>query len=237
MPKKSFLFNPLIHDKNLYIATSCLVYNILDKLIDMSKACWIASIGIKADKSEESCENILKLTYDMYPEFKDIENKLINLTSTSRNIQNASIVVNSLIECYNIGSPSFFGKTVSSVKLVKINKEVDEEVDRVLTDLEKILETKNIVIYKINSRFNIQSLISNKISINYPNKNIIVCNSGSNEKIMYLEVRSKQDELLEKLCKKLKGLVEDIGGHKRAFGFSVTKEKFPKIVKYFKNDL
>ena len=235
IPEKSYLFNPLIHDKNLYIATSCLIHDILDKLVDMSKACWVTSIGIKADKSEETCEKILKLTYDMYPEFKNIENKLIRLTSTSRNIQDASIVVNSLIECYNIGSPSFFGKTPSSAKLIKVNKEVEREVEKVMNDLEKLLETKNTVIYKIDSRFNIQSLISSKISINYPNKTIIVFNFGSKEKITHSEVRSREDNLLEKLCIELKDLVEDIGGHKRAFGFSFKKEVFPKIVNYFKN--
>jgi len=235
VPKKSFLFNPLAHDKKLYIATSCLVYNIIDKLIDISKACWVASIGIKADRSEETCEKILSLTYNMYPEFKKIEGKLIKLTSTSRNIQDASIVVNSLIECYNIGSPSFFGKTTSSAKLVKINKKVDREVEEVLKNLEKILETKNTVIFKINSSFNVQSLISNKISINYPNKNIIIFNSGSKEKVIHSEVRSKEDALLEKLCRDLKDLVEDIGGHKKAFGFSFIKENLPKIVNYFKN--
>jgi single-stranded DNA-specific DHH superfamily exonuclease len=173
----------------------------------------------------------------MYPEFKDIENKLINLTSTSRNIHDASIVVNGLIECYNIDSPSFLGKTVSSAKLLKINKEIEKEIEKVLINSEKILETKNNVIYRINSRFNIQSIVSNKLITIYPNKNIIICNSGSNKKIMYLEVRSKEDELLEKLCVRLKDLVEDIGGHKKAFGFSIKKEKFHEIINYFKNAL
>jgi single-stranded DNA-specific DHH superfamily exonuclease len=54
---------------------------------------------------------------------------------------------------------------------------------------------------------------------------------------MYLEVRSKEDELLEKLCVRLKDLVEDIGGHKKAFGFSIKKEKFHEIINYFKNAL
>jgi len=234
-PKKSLLFNPTLYDKNSYIATSCIVYEILNNLIDMSESSWIASVGVRADKSEESCEDILGLTNEMYPEFRNVENRLIRLTSTSRNLPDASIVVNSLVECYNIGSPSFFGKTESSSKLLKIYKEVEIELENTLLKSEKLLESEKIVVYKINSKFNVQSLISSKLIISHPNKTIIVCNFGSNEKIVYVEIRSVQEGLFENFCIELKDLVEGIGGHKKAFGLSILKGRFSHLLDYLKN--
>jgi len=237
MPKKSFLFNPILYNKNSYIATSYIAYKILDNLIDMSESCWVAAVGIRADKSEESCEDIINLTDDMYPEFRNVENRLIKLTSTSRNLSDATVVVNGLVECYNIGNPSFFGKTESSAELLKIYKEVEREVENVLIKCDKLLESEKIVVYKINSKFNVQSLISNRLTISQPKKTVIVCNFGSNEKIVYVEIRSIQEELFEKFCIELKDLVEDIGGHKKAFGLSISKEKFSYLLDYLKNIL
>jgi single-stranded DNA-specific DHH superfamily exonuclease len=229
--KKAILFNPTLFDKNSYIATSYLVYKILNSLTDMSEACWIASTGIKADKSESSCGDILELTYDTYPEFKQVESRLIRLTSVSKNLPNANIVVNSLIECYNIGSPSFFGKTESSSKLLKIARKVNREAINALTNIEKILETEKVIVYKIKSEFNVQSLIVNRLFIRNPKKIVVVCNFRKNEEIIRAEVRTNQQQAFEEFSKNLKDLIEDIGGHKQAFGFSFTKENFQGLIK------
>ena len=233
VPKKSIIFNPMLLDKNAYIATSCLIYRILNKLTDLSDACWIASIGIKADKSEKTSEDILKLTYKEYPEFKKLESKLIRLTSVSKNLLDANIVVNSLIECYNIGSPSFFGKTESSSKLVKMSKRINLEFKLVMNSLKELLKTKKISFYGIYSDFNIQSLVANSLFMREPKKTIIVCNLK--EDLMRAEVRSMRDGDFKKFEKKLKEIIEDIGGHKRAFGFSLKREKLDDLLKVLAN--
>jgi len=228
VPKNALFFNPRMFDKSLYIATSYLVYKILDLPED---ACWIASTGIKADKSENSCQDVLKQTYKKFPEFKKMERRLIGLTSTSKNISNASIIVNSLIECYNMGSPSFFGKTPSSSKLIRISKQVHTESLKNLLNAKRLMETNKILLYTINSDFNIQGLIANKIFKLNPEKTIVVCNSKLNEELIHLEVRTDKKSMYKKFLKKLEKVVEDIGGHENAFGLSLQKDKFDEFLR------
>jgi hypothetical protein len=196
----------------------------------MSEACWIASTGVKADKSESSCEDILKLTYDTYPEFKQVESRLIRLTSVSKSLPDASIVVNSLVECYNIGSPSFFGKTESSSKLLKIAREVNREIASVMVNTEKILETEKVIVYKIESEFNVQSPIANRLFVRNPKKVVVVCNFKRDKGIIHAEVRTNQERAFEEFSENLKKVIEDIGGHKQAFGFSFKKENTQNLI-------
>jgi single-stranded DNA-specific DHH superfamily exonuclease len=230
IPKKSSFFNPMLFNKKSYIATSCLLYNILNNLTDMSKACWIAALGAKADKSEESCKDVIELTDEMYPEFKDVEKRLIRLASVSRNLPDASLVVKSLVECYNIGSPSFFGKTECSSRLLRISREIDREVMNVLSKAEKILETEKVVVYRIDSEFNVQSIIANKIFLRHSKKVIVVYNTMKNKEIIHSEVRSNQEWAFDEFSSRLSDIVEDLGGHKQAFGLSISRMKIPEFL-------
>ncbi|MDI6826024.1 MAG: hypothetical protein QMD36_02390 [Candidatus Aenigmarchaeota archaeon] len=230
IPKKSFFFNPMIFDKNSYIATSYLVCKILNNLTDMSDACWIAALGVKADKSEDFCKDIIKLTEEKYPEFRNVEKRLIRLTSVARNLSDASLVVNSLVECYNIGSPSFFGKTESSSRLLRISKYIDREVIDVLSKAEKIIETEKIIVYGIDSEFNIQGVIANNLFIRHPKKIIVVCNFMKHKEIIHVEVRDNQEWAFKRFNEELKDMVEDLGGHKQAFGLSILRARIPDFL-------
>ncbi|HDJ96727.1 MAG TPA: DHH family phosphoesterase, partial [Candidatus Aenigmarchaeota archaeon] len=119
--KNGLFFNPREKDPDLYLPTSYLVYKIFNMPIEAS---WIAAIGIKADKAEKQCEDVLKKAYKTFPEFKEIEGRLIGLVSVCKNLSDSSGVINSLIESYNLGGPTFFGKTPSSSKLIKVSKTV-----------------------------------------------------------------------------------------------------------------
>ncbi len=224
IPKKSIMFNPTLIDENSYIATSCLIYKILSNLSDMIESCWIAAIGIKADKSEDSCKDLLELTYEIFPEFKQVENRLIRLTSVSKNLNDSRIVVDSLIECYNIGNPSFFGKTETSSKLMDVYRKVKKEYEMLLDKTRKLMNTKIFSLYVIDSRFNVQGMLANRLFNKEPKKTIIVCNL--NDDMIRGEVRSNDERMFEIFMKSFNETIEEMGGHKKAFGFSLKKEKF-----------
>jgi single-stranded DNA-specific DHH superfamily exonuclease len=225
IPKSSLFFNPRLFDKDSYLATSYLVYKILDLPED---TCWIVSTGVKADKSEESCEDVLDLTYKKFPEFKDLEGRLIRLTSVAKNLPDANIVVNSLVECYNIGTPSFFGKTPSSSKLIKKAKLIRAETARAMLSLKKIFESDKILVCSITTEFNIQSLIAARLFMLNPEKTVVVCNLRND--IIHAEARTDSKHIHEKFFERLKDVVENIGGHECAFGFSFDKNKLKNFI-------
>jgi len=222
-PKNMKVFNPRLYDPSLYMSTSCLVYNILNM---PKEAAWIAAIGIKADKSEETCEKIVKTAYRVTPEFKKLERKLVSLVSASKNMSDARIVVNSLIESYKMGGPSFFGKTPSSSKLKVIINRVRENLMKALLKMERVMETRSLLINMINSGYNLQGLIASKLLRLTPEKTIIVCNTGLSDDLVYGEVRTNSDKEHKRLFAILEEICEDIGGHEKAFGFSIKKENF-----------
>lgn len=225
VPKNALFFNPRLFDKDFYIATSYLVYKILDLPED---TCWIVSTGVKADKSEESCEDVLDLTYEKFPEFKDLEGRLIRLTSVAKNLPDANVVVNSLVECYNIGTPSFFGKTPSSSKLMKKAKLIRTEAVRTMLNLKKIFESDKILVCSIDTDFNIQSLIAGRLFMLNPEKTVVVYNLKND--IVHAEVRTDSKRVHEKFFRQLKSVAENIGGHECAFGFSFDKSKLENFI-------
>lgn len=225
--KEALFFNPREKDPQLYLPTSYLVYKILDMPVDAS---WIATIGIKADKAEEQCKDLLNKAYRAFPELKDMEGKLISLVSVCKNLNDASVVINSLIESYNLGGPSFFGKTPSSSRLIQASKIVYEEMMKGMMKMTTVLNTKDLVMYTVNSRMNVQGLITSKLLRLNPERTIVVCNSGLSDSVVHCEVRTNSKRVHKKLFKILEPLVEDIGGHENAFGFSIKKGNFQKMI-------
>ena len=212
-------------DPKSYMSTSYLVFKILKM---PPEASWISFIGIKADKAEEECKDVVELALKHFPELKEREKKLINLISTSRNLDDARVVVNSLIEAYNMGGPSFLGKTPSSYKLLELNKKVYEYALKSLLRTKKLVETKYVEVYTINSKFNIQSILVSKLARIRPDKSVLVANLKGD--IIHVEVRTPLKKGYSKFEKLIKGLIDDMGGHDNAFGFSLHKEKFPQLL-------
>ncbi len=225
--KKALVFNPRNFKKDLYMSTSCLVYRILDMGKEYS---WISAIGVVADKSEGSCKSIIEDANSEFPGFEEILSKLVSMVSVSKNLDDSRIVVNSLVEAHNIGGPFFFGKTPTSSRLAKISKQVLNEAVRMLIKANLVYSGKNLEVYTIKSKYNVQSLVVNKLFGMKKDKTIVVANLND---VVHVEVRSNKS-CYSKFEKALKDVVDDIGGHDQAFGMSLKKTNFHAFLEALK---
>lgn len=208
-----------------YIPASYLVCKILDSAgIGMESCKWVAGVGIVGDYGQKDCASMLRGAGGLKKLGAAAD--LIAAAVTLKGRQGAGRALKIMLNADGI--EDLLGRKT----LALWKKQVDKEVARVLQDYEREKEEMpgmGMVIFRLNSRLNMVSVISTLLSGKYPDKAIIIYKLSSNG-LWKVSGRLQSGRLdLGSMFKKCVRGIGSGGGHPKAAGARVRDwNKFRK---------
>ncbi len=227
--------NPKLKNKNNIIKTksydcsTVTIYNLGKKILDQSKWYWLVCATIIAEFSFNNPEN-LKLIQKFYPEVT------LNNIYKSKSKKISDEITSALIY-YNKNKRKVF-EFISNNKMNEIKKTnniIQKEIDKIVEDFKKNAEffkDINLYFYHTNPKFNISSIVSSIVSLDFKDKTIIILSDMENGKYIKISSRNQCGKVdLNELLKKSINNFEDAtaGGHVRASGGKIMKKDMQKF--------
>lgn len=231
--------NPRMEDKEVYIPASSVMYDILKAMrYPVKKFIWIAAAGIIADYGFEDCKKTLKECESLYPgslsdrlsPFKLSRiAEMLSALITLKGLKGAKIGLDLLIRI----------ETFKDIKkhrdLREYYKRVKREIERIMEDFEKhaeFIREKNLIIYEIDSKLNITSIIATKVTDIHKDEVILIRKRSKQGWKVSLRCQSGKVNVGD-LAKKASSGLGSGGGHQKSAGALVKDwEKFrEKLVK------
>ncbi len=220
--------------------TTKLVYDLLSEFADLSELDWIAAIGVVADS-----------TYKTWKEFVDGTLKKLGLPAPTNPFDSELQRVGTLLyyglamgkEEADQAIKIYFSAQTYQEALEKLQPYaiVEEEVTQFMENwkkyAERYQEEDDVIFIRIESRYKINSLLSNQISSQHPHKTIIVGAPSKEEDEFTFSLRRQDGKvnlpaLLHEVGRQLPGAVG--GGHIPAAGAKCKKEDYPKFEQLFR---
>ena len=211
--------------KDVYLPASYLVYRILEKLKKkVEPLIWISVIGIIGDYGFKECKELLDKCRVIYPDLlyvRPLESKLgkgaelISAAITYKGLRGAKKALDILV-----GAESYTD-FAENRQLLQWKGTVQKEIDKILEEFKEKKEEYselNLLVYKIESKLSISSVISSILARLYPN-DIIIVRKRTESGNWKLSVRSQRGII--NVGETIKMCVKDIGsggGHKKAGG-------------------
>jgi len=212
--------NPRFRKRGVYLPSAWLVYRILEGLgLDVRSLVWIAAIGIIGDYGITDARDVLEECRMEYPYLlrgNPMKSRLseaaktISAAITLKGLKGAGEALRLLREC------KYYEDFAGIKKLRAWRVVVDEEIRELVRGFEKHKETKGAVIfYKIETRLNLGSVISNLISEKRPGEVVVIRKKAREGWKVSLRNQSGQYNLGEIVKRAVKGLGSG-GGHEKA---------------------
>jgi single-stranded DNA-specific DHH superfamily exonuclease len=159
--------------------TSKMVYDICNKITNIENLDWLAGIGIMNDKCEDNWKAFVNKIYKKYPVLKNKLKILNNIITSGYFYSKKEGSKLGLKACLEASTPTDIlkGKTPASKKLKKFYNDVEKEIEEIMKtwkEKAEIIESKKIIFLELNTRFYINSPISNKISFMKPDYTLFV---------------------------------------------------------------
>lgn len=239
-PKNCTYINPKNYDKDSYIPTSEIAYNILKGEEKLSL--WTVTAGTVADAkippfldevfqahpALKSSQELDTLRFDS-PIARLVEIFSFAIKGSKKNIeQNIDILkkidIDDLLQTQEQQTPA----------VKKLYKNIHQYLDtyRTLVDCaEKEIkgkEDKEIVVFRYSTQHAMSQELSNVLSYKFPDKLLII--ARSNGKDIKGSLRSRQRDLRPLLEEAMKGLDGYGGGHSAACGMSISEEDFDTFI-------
>lgn len=210
-------YNPREVDENSYIPASYLVYEVCSEIEKIKDLEWLAAIGIIGDKGDLNSEMCKKFV-DKFPNREE-------LTLLSDYIFSATLV-DHLEGCEKSLEILI---SASSEKDVLENIYLRDCYDEVQSELaksgKKIEKDDSIIFVEVSSKFNLKSIVASQMLDKY--KNSIVVAYSPFEESYNMSIRTNININLGEIIKKIaKDCGGDGGGHEKAAGARIKKEKF-----------
>lgn len=210
-----------------------LSFDLCSTITDINHLDWIASIGIIGDGAYKQWREFVNNTLKKYK----LKKQVIYKTPLGR-----ATTVLSAAESYNINNVKEEFKIVFNAKsykdilnsnLKQYHKEVKAAITKAIKSYDKEAEHhKDLTFYHLKSRFFIKSTISNLISLNHPDRTIIIIQDAGD----YISFSARRQDgkvevnsLLENAVRGLKQA--NAGGHKPAAAGKVLREDYQKFKK------
>lgn len=225
--------NPRFKEKGAYIPTAYMIYKILeDSGFDVKEHCWIAAMGVIGDYGFQDCKDFLDMCRKEYPYLlreHPLESKLgkgadlITYAVIMKGLRGAGESLKILMDSMD------YGEFANNEKLQRWGEEMEREFEFIIKDAEREeCPDKDIIIFKIKSRFNISSAVATHFGEKYPGK-IVVVRKDKNGGVKLCFRNQNGRVNLGDVVKKCTSGIGSGGGHEKAAGAFVTDwEKFKK---------
>ena len=237
--KKVHYYNPRIKDKDAYIPTSRMAYQVNPKEL------WIATVGCLADYH---MPDFIEKFIEKYPHL------LPKKTTISDAVYNYP--VGKLVRIFSFLLKGPFSEVKKSIKILTRIKTPDEILDcktsqgkyvykrfeRINKRYESLLKQtkKHVTRSKIllfpysENQWSFTADLSNELSAKYPKKVVIIARKKGNEMKCSLRAKSRIDLALKQALVGINGYG---GGHPNACGAVINEEDWDRFLKNFKEEL
>ncbi len=218
-------YNPRFTKKGLYQSTSYCAYKILSELEEMKDMLWVAAVGIVSDYNIEDSKDIESETKKVYKIdgklYESFLGRIADMIAASRATRLLSCEEMAYL-ILKIEDPQVLEKTNGTEKLIQSYQDVENEKMAVMSDASKnVCIVKNLVMYEIKSKYNLDSLISTLISERYRDKLVIVYNKSGNRYKVSARNQNKNIDAARVMKNAVSGLKGSGGGHEAAAGATV----------------
>lgn len=231
--------NPRLKNKDIYKPTSCLLFELLkDKECFNKKMLFMSALGTLSDIGLKDCSMLYKIFSEHYKGFFNPQNiedyektklfRYVKLLNSALILNRSNSKLNILLR--KIKDPV---KDISSREFIQYQNIVDKEIKKELERFKKhkIKISKDIVLYVLNSKLPIKTIVAYKLAKTYKKKIIIVGQKISKNKVSISVRKGKlvKDNILDVVSALTELLgVEKYGGHPKAVG-GVVNIKRAKI--------
>lgn len=218
-------------------------FDIASEIEDMADLDWVAAMGIIGDSAFTSWADFLDNVFSKYRIEKKSDIFYTELGMAASLISNAESYDSansskSFEIVYNASSQ----RDVLNSSLQKYRQEVDSAISYWIEHMKDFAEIKeDFIFYLINSKFEIKSPISTRLSLAYPDKTIVIVQEIQ-DGLFGISARRRDEkvaanELLENAIKGLEGA--SAGGHIPAAGAKIRKDDLRKfkenLIRFLKN--
>jgi single-stranded DNA-specific DHH superfamily exonuclease len=226
--------NPMFESEKYYPASKY-IYDIF-KLKEFD---WIAAAGLLGDSGDSDWQDFvecIKKRYSIEGDLRKSEiGELDELVSSGRVVENmdgALAVFETLKKSKDV--KDFLAR---SKQLKEWNKEVKKELKRAISRFEKNKEVvDDIVFYNIRSRLRIASVLATILSMNYPDKTLLIYKTRGEVVKVHLRRNDGKVDMGSTVKSAAKGLRNASGGgHRNAAGAQVMEEDFEEFKIRFMN--
>jgi len=226
-------FNPKL-EREVYLPTSYLVYELCNPIVNMSDKLWIAIVGIVSDYQVQDLREFLLDCKKVYPEIEPSQPAIFNtrfgLASEILGYAKAyRMRCEDLVEM--LCSSSTLQEFLSNEVLRNAFERVKSEIDAILTQAKSTPPISNrILLFELKTKFALRSIIATKLSIELPRLVVLVYErSGGRVK---LSARTQRDtNLLEFFKREFREIeFKSLGGHRNACGLEMDEEDFAEFV-------
>jgi single-stranded DNA-specific DHH superfamily exonuclease len=227
-------FNPRFTNSKTYTSTTYNVYKICSDILDLSNDLWIAIVGVISDYALEDSMDIIEIAKKKYHLPEDLRKSQLsqfsNMIFAARATKELSC--EQMVDIFaksedlnNFQSTDGFGKMLRSYQII------EEEIASIMVDAENNLKKQNhTILYNVKSKYNLDAVISTKISERHMDKLVIVYSkAGSRYKI---SARNQKKNLNAGRIMQLatKDLRASGGGHEAAAGAVVDEKDWEKFL-------
>lgn len=234
--RKTVHYNPLFREK-VYLSASYLTYQLCSQIEKMDDFLWTSMIGIIGDYNTKDSTELVKKAKEMYPDIvKATDQESLHNSMFGQAAEMIAAAKACKVTCEEIvnilESSKNFEDVLQNSTLSECYRNVQQEIERVLIDAKSKIDTgKRVLFYEIMSRFNISSIISTKLSKEYPGKIIILWQLIGNKIKVSARNQSREfnvGRLLMEATKNMK--YASAGGHDAAGGVSMRAEDWDEFV-------
>ncbi len=197
-----------------YPATK-LTYDIFFEILGERPA-WIAAIGIIGDYAGKSWKDFIVGVEKSGVSIKDL-NDAEALVAYAR----AAAGVDGVQKAFDVFYPALDVRDVLKSELSEYKQDVKKEIHHHIAEhIDKALFVKDIVLYEFESKYNIKSRLSNRLSQElYPNKTVLVLQKGTER----VDISARRQDMKKSMAKLVRHAVSGIpnslgGGHAPAAG-------------------
>ncbi len=228
--------------EDVYLPASYLVYRILEKMGKrVEPLIWVSVIGVIGDYGFVECRELLDKCREVYPDLlylRPLESKLgkgaelISAAITLKGLRGAARALDILVRAED------YKKFASNKQMLQWKGTVQKEIEKILEEFKEKKEDYpelNLIVYQIESKLSISSVISSILARLYPD-DVIIVKKKTQSGHWKLSVRSQKGiiNVGESIKECVKGIGSG-GGHKKAGGALVQdwdrfKERFFRIL-------
>lgn len=246
--------NPRLHDANVYMPVSYVVYKLYDELLGADDVSWISAVGVLADNGVTRCKDLFERVKVTIPEligdaaidneklFKNsLLGKLTEILDSARIVEGkrgAEFAANTLLQIKTY--KEILSGVGDAKKLLEWSEISSKEFDRLVSDFNQNKKAmENILLYEVKSKFNLHSPLINTLQHLYDN-NILTVYQKSGKFLDFSFRKGKNVTTdLAKLARESTKDIQDSegGGHPVASGARIPTKYLNQFLDNLKSHL
>jgi single-stranded DNA-specific DHH superfamily exonuclease len=220
-------FNPRFTKNGIYTSATYNIYKITSELADMSNRLWLAAVGMVSDYNLEDSQDLVGKVREKYGIENDLYASRIGRIADMIFSANATkdLSCEQMVEIFLRTKDLPDLENVEGYdKLVKSYHTIQEEIENILSDAAaNSVRSGNVVMYNLKSKFNLNSVISTKISERHLDRLVLVFSKSGNRYKVSARNQKKNINASRVMQAATKGLKASGGGHEAAAGATIDE--------------